>query len=343
MAVPRYREYLPQQQVSPVLGGIKAATGALGTLSDIEARKAQEGRLQQQMQADISLRKREANRLEQAAKEASTLTPFRRELLSAQAAKLRHDITEKPMTAAEKAFEAKTGTNFAEKLATSAENAEKAGDAIENIDSFYRAYKEIPTPFKGRRYHPVGLAIGAHIPGSIPGLVPSRETLGNIDIAEKSSQRLVQSIIAGMHPGQVRNYLMQQTAKSTLGVGMSPEGVEKLAPVLKIGARSIQQHALFMNALKNAGIRDIGESSAIWQQYEKKYPLLNKKGEPQWENLEKWQEFVPNTRGRTEEGPGAERGKEGTKYTDEDISYTANLRGWSEDKVRQMMKARGML
>lgn len=69
MAVPRFGQYMPQQP--SVLGGLEAATGVLGRLSDIELRKRQEERLRQQAETEAGL------------------TPLRRQLLEAQVQRMR--------------------------------------------------------------------------------------------------------------------------------------------------------------------------------------------------------------------------------------------------------------
>jgi hypothetical protein len=120
MAVPRFGQYLPARQPSPLLGGIQAATGILGQLSGIEAREAQtelgrmqeerlreqlqanieaqrvqadirrtqEERLAQQMRAEEELRPLQRRRLQQQIEAEAGMTPLRRQMLEAQIKKL---------------------------------------------------------------------------------------------------------------------------------------------------------------------------------------------------------------------------------------------------------------
>lgn len=223
----------------------------------------------------------------------TSLTPFRKQLLMAQAqrnsALAAHagDLANGNPVGLE--FAKIDAKNFANELDKSSVASSKADKVLAEINAFEHSYNSSPLWAKGAAYNPITAGIGKYVNGDVDVMSKAGANLTRYALQEDSGL------------SRITNYLAQLYQSGNLNASMGPAGVAKLAPQLRAVALQDKIKTSFLNELKNRGIFSSSQASQLWDEFTEKYPAIDENGVGQPQNALKWRQFLSEY-GKEEEG-----------------------------------------
>jgi hypothetical protein len=187
-----------------------------------------------------------------------------------------------PIKATEDAYSKQMGQKFADAEDSASTQAQRAQQALIDINTFTRVAPQIP----------LGTGPGA-------GILAWTSAAGQRAI--KAQNRLALTLLSLQKFGRVTNKEMSIVQNSTLNVHMKPAAYTVLAKQLSAIAQRNVEYQKFLTAASLTGIRNIGIVNSIWNKYMQENPVLDiNTGTVNEENISNWHKYLSPTYLRSE-------------------------------------------
>lgn len=182
-----------------------------------------------------------------------------------------------PTKTAEEAFEKGVGAAYSKALDTARVQAQKSDEVQTNIQTFLRNAPKIPTGT-----------------GPWTGHLARFSAFGQQAI--KAQNALSLGLLAMQKFGRVTNKEMSIVQNATLNVLMDPAAYQRLAQQLSAVAQRNIQYYQFLTAAGNAGIRNVGQTDAIWHKFMQENRVIDPNtGQVNSQNIGNWQKYLTPT------------------------------------------------